>query len=71
MKATWNGVTLAESSDTVVVEGNHYFPATSLNRDYVSFSNTIAKAGSGLTHCRSTRHPAEAARSANRAGENL
>ncbi|SCK50414.1 Uncharacterized protein conserved in bacteria [Variovorax sp. HW608] len=39
MKATWNGVTLAESDDTVLVEGNHYFPAASLNREYVSFSN--------------------------------
>ena len=26
MKATWNGATIAESDDTVVVEGNHYFP---------------------------------------------
>ena len=26
MKASWNGTTLAESDDTVVVEGNHYFP---------------------------------------------
>jgi uncharacterized protein (DUF427 family) len=40
MKATWNGVTLAESNDTVVVEGNHYFPASSLKREYTSFSNT-------------------------------
>jgi uncharacterized protein (DUF427 family) len=40
MKATWNGVTLAESDDTVVVEGNHYFPASSLKREYVTFSNT-------------------------------
>ena len=39
MKATWNGVTIAESDDTVLVEGNHYFPASALNRDYVSFSN--------------------------------
>jgi uncharacterized protein (DUF427 family) len=39
MKATWNGVTLAESDDTVVVEGNHYFPENSLKREYVSFSN--------------------------------
>lgn len=30
MRATWNGVTLAESDDTVVVEGNHYFPPESL-----------------------------------------
>ena len=40
MKATWNGVTLAESDDTVMVEGNHYFPASALKREYVSFSNT-------------------------------
>lgn len=39
MKAVWNGVTLAESDDTVVVEGNHYFPAESLNRQYTTFSN--------------------------------
>lgn len=25
-KAVWNGVVVAESSDTVIVEGNHYFP---------------------------------------------
>ena len=31
MKATWNGATLAESDDTLVVEGNHYFPADSLD----------------------------------------
>ena len=31
MKATWQGATLAESDDTVVVEGNHGFPAASLN----------------------------------------
>ena len=29
--ATWNGAVIAESDDTVVVEGNHYFPAESLN----------------------------------------
>lgn len=39
MKATWNGVTIAESDDTVCVEGNHYFPMSTLNRDYVTFSN--------------------------------
>mgnify|MGYP003578801751 CR=1 FL=1 len=39
MKATWNGVTIAESDDTVLVEGNHYFPAASLKREYVTFSN--------------------------------
>ena len=39
MKATWNGATIAESNDTVIVEGNHYFPADSLNRDLITFSN--------------------------------
>ena len=39
MKATWNGNVIAQSDDTVVVEGNHYFPASSLNRDYITFSN--------------------------------
>ena len=34
MKATWNDIVLAESDDTVVVEGNHYFPPESLNKDY-------------------------------------
>ncbi|MEO1204281.1 MAG: DUF427 domain-containing protein [Pseudomonadota bacterium] len=31
MKATWNGQIIAESDDTVVVEGNHYFPRDSVN----------------------------------------
>ena len=34
MKAIWNGAVLAESDDTVVVEGNHYFPPEALNRAY-------------------------------------
>jgi len=34
MKAIWNGVVLAESDDTVVVEGNHYFPVESLSQEY-------------------------------------
>ena len=34
MKAVWNGVVIAESDDTVVVEGNHYFPVESLNQQY-------------------------------------
>jgi uncharacterized protein (DUF427 family) len=33
-KAVWNGAVLAESDDTVVVEGNHYFPSDSINRDH-------------------------------------
>jgi uncharacterized protein (DUF427 family) len=33
MKATWQGTTIAESDDTIVVEGNHYFPADSIWRE--------------------------------------
>ena len=39
MKATWNGAVLAESDDIVLVEGNAYFPESSLRREYVTFSN--------------------------------
>ncbi len=38
MKATWNGAVIAESDDTVVVEGNHYFPAASVHRDFLRAS---------------------------------
>lgn len=34
MKAIWNDAVLAESDDTVVVEGNHYFPSASLCGKY-------------------------------------
>lgn len=40
MKAIWKGQVVAESDDTVVVEGNHYFPAESLKREYTLPSNT-------------------------------
>ena len=33
-KAVWNGAVLAESDDTVMVEGNHYFPPEAINREY-------------------------------------
>lgn len=39
MKAVWNGAVIAQSDDTVIVEGNHYFPESALNREYVTFSN--------------------------------
>ena len=40
MRATWNGTVIAESSDTIVVEGNHYFPEAALRRDVVRPSDT-------------------------------
>jgi uncharacterized protein (DUF427 family) len=40
MKATWNDGVIAQSDDTVVVEGNHYFPAESVNKEYLQPSST-------------------------------
>lgn len=40
MKATWNGQVIAESSDTVVVEGNHYFPRDSVDMSFMESSDT-------------------------------
>jgi len=40
MRAMWNGVILAESDRTVVVEGNHYFPADSIKNEYFRKSQT-------------------------------
>ena len=39
MKAIWNDVVIAESDDTVVVEGNHYFPADSLKLEHFAESD--------------------------------
>jgi uncharacterized protein (DUF427 family) len=33
-KATWNGVVLAESDQTIMVEGNHYFPPDAIHREF-------------------------------------
>ena len=44
MKAVLNGTVLAESDNTVVVEGNHYFPAESVKSEY--FTSTDHS-----THC--------------------
>ena len=40
MKATWNSAVLAESDKTVVIEGNHYFPPESINKEYFQESTT-------------------------------
>ena len=43
MKAKWNGEIIAESNETIVVEGNHYFPKESVNKEYLvdSSSHTV------------------------------
>lgn len=40
MKAVWNDAVIAESDNTVVVEGNHYFPPNSVKRAYLQESST-------------------------------
>jgi len=40
MKAIWNNKVIAESNDTIVIEGNHYFPANTVRNEYVSKSAT-------------------------------
>lgn len=39
-RAIWNGVVLAESDHTEIVEGNHYFPPESIKREYFRESDT-------------------------------
>lgn len=40
VRASWHGAVLAESEDTVVVEGNHYFPAEAVRWDHLAGSDT-------------------------------
>ncbi len=40
MKAVWNGTVAAESTDTVVIENNHYFPLASVRRELLEPSDT-------------------------------
>ena len=39
VRATFNGMVIAESDDTVVVEGNHYFPPDAVNSGYLEPSD--------------------------------
>ena len=43
-RAMWNGVVIADSQQTEVVEGNHYFPPQSIRAEYFRPSLTH-------THC--------------------
>lgn len=44
-RATWNGAVIAESDDTVVVEGNHYFPADAVVQEHLRPSSTTSVCG--------------------------
>ena len=51
VKAEWNGAIVAQSDDTVVIEGNHYFPAESVNKTYLKPSATTTTCPwKGLAH---------------------
>ncbi len=45
MRAIWNGKTIAQSDDTVVVEGNHYFPREALVTEHFEDSDTHTTCG--------------------------
>ena len=40
MKAIWNNKTVAESDNTIVIEGNHYFPKDSVHQSFLRHSET-------------------------------
>lgn len=42
VQARWNGMVVAESEDTVIVEGNHYFPRSAVRADTLSDSQTTS-----------------------------
>ncbi len=41
MQAIWNDTVVAASDQTIVVEGNHYFPEESLHREYFTPSTSV------------------------------
>ena len=40
MKAIWKNTVLAESNETIVIEGNHYFPPQSINQEFFAESSS-------------------------------
>ena len=44
-RAIWNGAVVAESPNTVVVEGNHYFPPETIHTEYFQPSETHTECG--------------------------
>jgi uncharacterized protein (DUF427 family) len=45
MKAIWNGEIIAESNETIVVEGNHYFPPSAIKQEFFQHSETHTVCG--------------------------
>jgi uncharacterized protein (DUF427 family) len=51
VKAVWQGTTIAESDDTVVAEGNHYFPRSALrDPNFAPSSHTSVCGWKGTAH---------------------
>ena len=44
-KAIWNGQVIAQSDDTVLVDGNHYFPPESIKREFFKDSEYTTRCG--------------------------
>lgn len=42
MKAIFNGKVIAQSGETIEVEGNHYFPPQAVNREFLKESSNIS-----------------------------
>lgn len=65
-RAVWNGAVLAESDETIVVEGNHYFPRDTLNSEYFAPSDLQSRcpwkglAGYFDVNVNGNRHPGAA-----------
>ena len=54
VSARWNGAVIAQSDDTVVVEGNHYFPRDSVKVDFLQGSDKTSVCGwKGTAHYQS------------------
>lgn len=45
MKAVWNGQVIAESDETVVVEGNHYFPRNAIDEKFFNEASATTVCG--------------------------
>ncbi len=43
MKAIWNNIVIAQSDNTIKIEGNHYFPPDSIKKEYFHESNNTSR----------------------------
>lgn len=65
IKAQWNGKVIAESDDTIVIEGNHYFPHDSVAQEFLRDSDTTSHCPwKGEAHYHSLRVDGETNRDA-------